>query len=123
MRTGNDDLNLSGTSMAVSITSDPIWLGHIINYNIQVAFTGSPNGSFKLQVSNDAGRPEAAHEEDRNFGITHWTDMADSNQAIVAAGDHSYEVQAAGHRWVRLVWTPTSGTGTITSIRFSVKGV
>jgi hypothetical protein len=123
MRIGNDEISLDGTNMAVNITSDPIYLGHIANYNLQIVFTGTPGGNFKLQISNDLGRPEAALEEDRDFQITNWTDMADSAQTISAAGNHSYEVQNAGHRWVRLVWTQTSSTGTITSARFNVKGV
>jgi hypothetical protein len=123
MRIANDELNLSGTNMAVSIESEPIWLGHIANYNIQLVFTGNPSGNFKLQISNDAGNPNAPKEADRNFKIENWTDMADSGQTISAAGNHSYEVQNAGHRWVRLVWTATSGSGTITSARFNAKGV
>lgn len=109
--------------MASNITSEPSWLGHISQYNIQLVFTGSPNGNFKLQVSNDAGRPSAANDTDRDFQITNWTDMADSTQAITAAGNHCYEVADAGHRWVRLVWTATSGSGTITSAIINGKGI
>lgn len=108
--------------MAADITSDPIWLQNIVNYNIQLVFTGVPVGSFKLQISNDLGNPEAVLQDNRDFQIVNWTDMADSNQAISAAGNHSYEVQNAGHRWVRLIWTFTSGTGTMTSYRFNAKG-
>jgi hypothetical protein len=90
---------------------------------MQLVFTGTPTGSFKLQISNDEGNPSAAKEEDRDFGIVNWTDMADSTQSISAAGNHAYEVQNAGHRWVRLVYTATLGPGTITSARFNVKGI
>jgi hypothetical protein len=123
MRIGNDTLTLDGTDMSVNITSEPLWLGHIANYNLQIVFTGTPGGNFKLQISNDAGNPQAAETEDRDFQIVNWTDMLDSAQTISAAGNHSYEVQNAGHRWVRLVWTQTGGSGTITSCRFNVKGV
>lgn len=123
MRIGNDTLNLSSTDMAADITSDPIWLGHIANYNLQLVFTGAPNGTFKLQISNDLGYPDSADEASRYVGLVNWTDMADSSQPISAAGNHSYEVQNAGHRWVRLIYTFASGTGTMTSYRFNVKGV
>lgn len=123
MRIANDELNLSGTAMAVGITSDPIWLGHIANYSLQIFFTGAPVGSFKLQLSDDLGYPNAAEEPNRDYGISHWTDITPSNQAILAAGDHGYNVTNAGYRWVRLVWTPTSGSGTITSARMNVKGI
>lgn len=123
MRIGNDDLNIDGTAMASSITSDPIFLGHIVNYSVQIFFSGAPVGSFKLQLSNDKGYEASSDEDNRDHGITHWTDITSSNQAILAAGDHSYNVVNAGYRWVRLVWTPTSGSGTINSAHFNVKGV
>lgn len=122
MRTSNDDLALSGTDMSVDITSDPIWLQNIVNYNIQLVFTGSPGGNFKLQISNDLGNPQAVEQQNQDFQIVNWTDMADSGQTISAAGNHSYEVQNSGHRWVRLIWTETSGSGTMTSFRFNAKG-
>jgi hypothetical protein len=122
MRIANDELNI-GTNLAVSQTSDPIWLGHIANYSIQLVFTGTPGGNFKLQMSNDEGDPSAAKEEDRDFKIVNWTDIADSAQTISAAGDHSWTVENAGYRWVRVVWTQTSSSGTLTSARFNVKGI
>lgn len=122
MRTSNDSLDLDGTNMAVDITSDPVWLQNIVNYNLQLVFTGSPVGSFKLQISNDLGNPQAVEQQNQDFQIVNWTDMKDSNQAISAAGNHSYEVQNAGHRWVRLIYTATSGSGTLTSSRFNAKG-
>jgi autotransporter adhesin len=74
-------------------------------------------------MSNDLGRPEAAKEDNRDFKISNWTDIADSAQTISASGDHAYQVENSGYRWVRLVWTQTSGSGTITSARFNCKGV
>lgn len=109
--------------MANTITSDPIWLGHIANYSLQLVFTGSPTGTFKLQISNDLGRPTAGDDGDRDYGITNWTDMTNSSQTISAAGNHAYDVQNAGHRWVRLVYTPSGGSGTMTVYRFNAKGV
>jgi hypothetical protein len=122
MNIANNPLVLDGTDMASTITSDPIWLANIINYNIQIVFTGSPVGTFTLQISGDAGNPNAPFQVDRDYQITHWTTMQGSSQAIAASGDHSYEVQNSGHRWARLIYTKTSGTGTITSCRFALKG-
>jgi hypothetical protein len=122
MRIGNDSLNI-GTNLAVNQTSDPVYLGHIANYSIQLVFTGTPGGNFKLQCSNDMGNPSASKESDRDFQIENWTDVADSAQTISAAGNHTWDVQNAGYRWVRVVWTQTSGSGTLTSARFNVKGI
>lgn len=123
MRIANDPLTLSGTDMSIGITSDPIWLGHIANYSIQIVFTGTPVGSFKLQMSNDDGRITQPTIQTQDFGVINYTDIADSNQAISAAGNHAYTVENAGYRWVRLVYTPTSGSGTITVARFNIKGI
>lgn len=124
MRIGNDEITIS-TNLAANQQSEPIWLGHIAYYSIQLVFTGTPDGVFKLQLSNDAGNPNAAQEADRDFKVTNWTDIGGSSQIISAAGDLAYQVENAGYRWVRLVWeatSPGSGTPTLTVARFNVKG-
>ena len=106
--------------MSSSLTSNPIWLGHIANFAIQLVFTGTPNGTLKLQCSNDEG---AKTNDISNVSITNWTDIDGSDQAIVASGDHVWNVQNCGYRWVRVVYTASSGSGTLTSARMNVKGV
>jgi hypothetical protein len=120
MRIGNDDLVLSGTSMLTTITSSPVWLGHIAVYSIQLVFTGTPNGTFKLQASNDDGGQNVTSPT-----ITNWTDIGSSSQAISAAGTHMYNVADCGYKWVRLVWSDSSSgnPSTLTVARFNVKGV
>jgi len=125
MRIQNQDMikDISGTDMTSNITSAAIYLGHIANFSIQAVFTGATiDGSFKLQSSNDAG-PNNVHEKNQAT-IVNWTDVGNTNQAIVAAGDHMYNIQNCGYRWVRLVWTDSaSAAGTITVARFNVKGI
>lgn len=121
MRVQNESLELSGTDMTADISSDAIWLGHIVNYSIQVVFTGSPNGGFKLQGSNDKG---ANTNQTSDANVTNWSDLADTTVNVTSAGSHIYNIENAGYRWVRLVWTDsTSGASTLTSARFNVKGV
>lgn len=124
MRIANDFVNIN-SDLSVNRQSDPIYLGHIIAYSIQIFFTGTPDGVFKLQFSNDLGRPTADSEADRDFQITNWTDIGGSSQIISAAGDLGYNVENAGYRWVRLVWEATTpGTSpVITSARANLKGV
>jgi len=124
MRIGNDELNIN-SDISVNRVSEPIWLGHICNYSIQLVFTGTPDGVFKLQLSNDAGNPTASKEADRDYQITNWTDIGGSSQIVSAAGDLSYQVENAGYRWVRLVYEATSPgtTPVLTSARFNIKGV
>ena len=124
MRIGNDQINIDD-DLSVNQVSEPIWLGHICNYSIQLFFSGTPDGVFKLQLSNDAGNPQAPQEADRDFKITHWTDIGGSSQIVSAAGDLAYQVENAGYRWVRLVYEASSaGTSPVLdSAIFNVKGI
>ena len=121
MRTKNDSFTLSGTDMTVNITSDPIWLGHIVNYSIQVVYTGTPNGTLKLQGSNDQGANDTSLS---TATITNWTDIPSSSIAVSAAGSSLLLDKDCGYRWVRLVWTDSaSGASSITVARYNVKGI
>lgn len=123
MRIHNQTLTLSSTDMSqTSITSSGIWLGHISDFSIQLVFTGSPVGTFKLQASNDQGNEDKGNGGWSDSGVTNWTDL-DSAQAISAAGNLMYNYRGAGFRWVRLVYTKDSGTGTITVARANCKGI
>jgi hypothetical protein len=124
MRINNEDLQPSGASdMASSFNLKPVWLGHIANYSIQLVFTGSPNGTFKLQVSNDPGHPNAQNKAEQYADVVNWTDVSGSAQPVSAAGDHTWQVENSGYAWVRVVWTFSSGSGSLTSARANVKGI
>lgn len=124
MRIHNEDLLDDTGPLDLSVAQDlkPVWLGHIMHYSIQLAFSGTPAGTFKLQASNDAGRINAA-DSDNQAPISHWTDIADSSITVAAAGDCLWQVENVGYNWVRVVWTPSAGTGSLTSARANVKGV
>ena len=120
MRINSDVLTLDGTDMTSNITSNPIWLGHIANYAIQLVFSGSPDGEFKLQASCDAYDPK----NPAGSSITNWTDINGSTEVVTAAGNHIWSVENAGYTFVRVVWTDSaSGASTIDSARYMVKGV
>lgn len=123
MRIFNEDLTFDSTDLSNNVVSEPVYLAHIPDYSIQIFFSGSPTGNFKLQASLDAGNPLAAQEENVDYEITHWTDIADSAFTVSAAGDVMWDVQNTGIRWVRVVYTNTGGTGSITSARATGKGV
>jgi len=123
MRINNKALTLDGTDLTSNIVSDAVYLGHIANFSIQAVFTGTViDGTFTLQASNDEG-PNNVHDKNQ-ASITNWTTIGGSDQDIVAAGDHLYNVVNCGYRWVRLVWTDSaSSDGDITVARFNVKGI
>ncbi|MBV6514156.1 MAG: hypothetical protein FMNOHCHN_03746 [Ignavibacteriaceae bacterium] len=123
MRIANSSLITSSVDLSSSWESEGIWLGHISQYSIQLVFTGAPQGNFKLQCSNDLGKSSQTNSGWSDEGVVNWTDVADSAQAITAAGDHAWDVADVGYRWVRVVWTFTGGTGNLTSAVFNGKGV
>jgi len=123
MRIFNDNVQFGSTSLSGDLESEPIYLGHIVDYAIQIVFTGTPDGSFKLQVSNDEGSVNSSGRTMQGSGVENWSDVASSGFTVSAAGDVFWDVQNAGHRWVRVIWTVSSSTGTIQSAKVNGKGV
>ena len=121
MRIGNQTLIPLGADTVVLtvFNSKAIWLGHIANYAIQLAFSAS-SCTFKLQGSCDAGDPQGQTQAEYEAKIVNWSDIAASSTSSTGAGNLMYNIQNAGYNWVRMVVT---GTATITSARFNVKGV
>jgi hypothetical protein len=120
MRIAND-LAVDAGSMTgtATINSDPIWLGFAAGVAIQAVWTGTPNGSFKLQCSIDSQEPTPGNSTPT---ITNWEDVADSSTTVTgAAGSYTWNVSDAYFRWIRVVYTNTSSTGTLT-VRFNTKG-
>lgn len=124
MRIANEDL-LDGQSVSLGAdyASRPVWLGHIAQYSIQAVFTGTPTGSFELQCSNDQGHIDAPSKAVQGSGVTNWTTITGSSQSVSAAGNITWDAQNVGYLWVRVIYTRTSGTGSLTSLRANVKGV
>lgn len=104
---------ISSVSMAADFASVPILLDQIFGFSFQAVFTGSPNGTFKLQASNDDLLPSQTP--------VNWTDIADSSQAISAAGDITWNYDACFFKWVRVVYVRSSGSGSC-DVTYAAKG-
>lgn len=124
MRVKNE--NLLDESGVVTMNADfelkPVWLGHIANYSIQLVFSGTPDGAFKLQASNDKGSINSQSATQQVSGLVNWTDIADSTITVTDAGDAMWTVENAGYTWVRVVWIDNGGSGSLDSARVYVKG-
>jgi len=116
MRIQNEQLNLSSTDMSGNITSDAVWLGHIVNASIQAVYTGSPSGTLIVEASNDLG---ANSNNVSNPSITNWTQI--DSASLSGAGSTMFNLQDTGYRWIRLRYV-AGGTGTL-SARYNVKGI
>jgi len=125
MRVKNENLLTTATlTLASSQNLRPVWLGHIALFSVQLVFTGTPDGAFKLQGSNDVGSIDAADLDNQDNGLTNWTDITNTSTNISAAGSLLYNIPDSGYAWVRVVWTANSGgtTPLLTSARAYVKG-
>ena len=116
MRIQNEELTLDGTDMSANITSEPIWLAHIVNASIQAVYTGSPSGDLIVEASNDFG---AKTNDVSNANITNWTAVA--TESLSGSGSTMFNLQDTGYRWIRLRYT-AGGSGTL-SARYNVKGI
>lgn len=114
MRPSNEVIVNAG-DMSADINSNPTQIEWVFGYSIQCVMTDAPVGTLKLQASNDfdPGRP--------NLAPTNWSDIANTSQAVNGAGIAFYNIPDSMYRWVRLVYTFTSGTGTLTA-RIQTKG-
>lgn len=120
MRILNDMAMTGGVMTGTStIFSDWIWLGHAAGAAIQAVWTGTPNGTIKLQCSVD---PKGITPGESFPTLTNPEDIADSSYAITgSAGSFTWNVSEAYFPWIRVVYTNTSSTGTL-DVRYNTKG-
>lgn len=118
----------AGTVLNATRNSVAIQLQDMVDFSIQIFFTGTPTGSFKLQASNDPVPPKTLQPGVNGaitFSPTHWSDIADSGFSVVAAGDVMWNYRDAGFTFVRVVYTDSSSgasTAVIASAEYNGKG-
>lgn len=109
------------TVMNATINSPALQTYQVFGYSVQVEFTGTPTGAFKLQASTDAfvANPTAAQLP------VNWTDIADSTFTVTAAGNVMWNVSDVQYNWVRVVYTDASSgasTAVISASAANLKG-
>jgi len=104
-------------------------LQQVLSYGIQIEFSSSCSGVFSLQASCDpvgqalaTGNLTATLNAPVNFGT-----IDNSSFTVVAGGvvTWNYELPP-GYNWVRVSYVDNSsgaGTGTVTSVQVSCKGI
>lgn len=119
-----------GTVLNTTRNSLALQLNDMQGFAIQIAFTGTPTGTFKLQASCDPV-PKANLVVQANgvvlYTPTNWTDVADSTFTVAAAGNvfWNYDRQV-NWTYVRVVYTDGSAgasTAVISSSTFNGKGI
>lgn len=111
---------IDAASMGASVTSTLAFVQYQDNVGIQLNWTGTPTGTFTVQVSVD-------HAQDTLGNVTvagNWVTLTLS-ASITAAGsaDTAYiDLNQLSAPWARVVYTRTSGTGTLNGY-ITAKGV
>lgn len=119
----------ASTVMNTTINSLAMQLENMFGFAIQIVFTGTPTGSFKLQASCDPV-PNPSLTVGSNGVVTyvpsHWSDVSGSSISVAAAGDVFWNyANNVNWTYVRVQYTDNSGgasTATITSAVFNGKG-
>lgn len=98
-------------SLATSFNAPPIDCLNLYCYSITARVTNSAGltGELKLQASNDY----LDSMDDRVTASPTWVDIDGSEIAVTGDIDQLWNVDSVGYRWARMVWTSTSGTGTL----------
>lgn len=120
MRLSQEIILSAGDMSQATLTSDGLDLQQVPLASIHAVFTGSPVGTLTLEVSND--KVAAVNGSNQATNVTTWTTYTGSSQSISASGDFLYNLLSTGYRWIRLKYTRTSGTGSLT-VTSVTKGV
>lgn len=102
---------ITNGDMSGTLTSPPTNIQQIPFISYSLVYTGTPTGTFNVQVSNDYTLNSAGAVQ--NAG--HWETLTLSS-AVTASGsaDNSFiDVRGTAAAWIRLVYTPSSGSGSL----------
>lgn len=98
---------ISGTTV---YTSDAVDLGLISGYSLQISTTSTATGVLKAQVSNDGSV---------------WTDVPNSGNtahtSVSGAGNYYKNVANDYYRYVRVVYTNATNSGTLSVVLYGKK--
>lgn len=107
---------LDGVSAATSTNSNPIQVGKYDRFSILTTVAGAttPEVALKVQVSND--------KVDEPGRVANWVDLASASVSFTDNGTDDIVSTALVYRWMRLVYTRTSGTGGTVTARLHLAG-
>lgn len=113
---------LNGANAGTSQNSLVIDASQIVSASFQiVSSSGSNAGSLQIQFSNDLSTGLATDSNGR-LVPTNWSNLG-SAVTVTGGGLQKVEIPQssyAGYRWLRAVWTPSAGAGTITVTVFTL---
>ena len=107
----------SGLSLAASFNSQGTLVDDNESTSIQFVWSGgsTPVGTVKIQMSNDLA--------DKPANVTNWTDITGSSTAVTGnTGSIAWNV-VHSYRFLRMVYTKTSGSATTASVQVQSKRI
>lgn len=125
----------SGLSMATNVTTQGVDLQYYFGLSIHAIWTDNPQGTLKLQVSNDTVVADQAGVNmagtytvptDPADAVTNWADYTGSvasttTYSSASGGSLLWNAADTGYRWVRAAYVSASGSGVLT-VNFLGKG-
>ncbi len=110
---------LDGYLSATTFTSAPVKVGRKTGWSLTLSCpaTGTPVGSVKVQACNDASRQDS---DNADALLVNWFDIIGAVSAVSGASIICIEDRKPQYRWMRIVYTRTSGSITATA-RLHVK--
>lgn len=103
----SSDVMVNAQSMGASFNGTAKQLV-VTGFSIQSVYSGTPSGTLKLQGSNDG---------------TNYDDVPSASSALTgSAGSSLWNLSNIYFKYIRVVWTRTGGTGSVTSSYFDNKG-
>ena len=109
---------INGTSMASTITSAPTYLKGLSSFGYDVTWTGTPTGTFQVQVSNTYAQSPVG--DVLNAGS--WTILPSADFVGTypvpsgSAGNGFIDVVGTSAAFARLVYVAVSGSGNLTAV-------
>jgi hypothetical protein len=107
------DAGASSNSMTENLTSNSIDIRTVYGCSLQFKYTGAPVGTMTVEATDDEIIPAVSQN---------WVTVLNSSVAVSGTGDHIYNIAGLNTGFIRLRYTFTSGTGTLTG-KIVTKGV
>lgn len=107
---------------AASFNSAGFAIPQVLGYSVVLVWpsTGTPVGTLKLQACDDIAKID---RDQPDSALQNWFDVTSASVTLTgAAGSQMFLDPEAYYGWVRVVWTRTSGSLTLTA-KIQFKGI
>jgi hypothetical protein len=117
------EILLKNGDLSQAIATQGIDFSQLGMISIQAVYTGAPVGDLSIQVSDDVvpvGALGTGTNVDPAANVVNWTTIQETTVTLSAAGSFNWRDCAASYHWIRVIFTPS--TGSTGSLLVSVTG-